>query len=115
MVKLDKFNLEQKNQKMIGNAKRTEIKITLKSGKADITPQDIRDIVKGMEDNARKANKRLKLAVRGLNIHRWHTLKAMDGELGIEDMEDYYGRKIRVEQLDKFEDFSQLQLITWVE
>ena len=31
MVKLDKFNLEQKNQKMIGNAKRTEIKITLKS------------------------------------------------------------------------------------
>jgi len=113
MVNLNNFNIETKKQVNIGNAKRTTLKLTLKNGKPDIQVQDLRDIVKGIEDNARGRDKQIQTMVRGLNIQKWNTLKSFDGELLVSEFEDYYGNKVLAEE--KFEAFSQLEITVDVE
>ena len=48
--------------------------------------------------------------VRGLNIERWQTLKGFDTEFDAESFVDYYRNKIAEADVEKFTEFSQVQL-----
>jgi len=113
MVNLDNFNISVRKQVQLGDTKKTTLKLTLKNGKPDIQTQDLRDIIRGIEDNARGRNKQVKTMVRGLNIHKWNTLKSFDGELLVREFEDYYGNRVLAEE--KFEAFSELEITVAVE
>ena len=48
--------------------------------------------------------------VRALNIERWCTLKGMNEEFDPESFIDYYVNKIKEEDVEKFTEFSQIQI-----
>jgi hypothetical protein len=87
----------------IGSTERT-IQFYKKS-KKPISFNDIRNISNGI---LTKAPSGTKLRIRGLGIDRWHTLKAMDGDLDILNEEEYYAG--RVKNTGNFTNFSQLEI-----
>ncbi len=48
--------------------------------------------------------------VRGLGIERWMTLKGLNEEFDPESLEEYYRNKIKEEDIQKFIEYSQIQI-----
>ena len=87
----------------VGDGVQTTIQLW-NSNKSDITTDEISQIV-GKFSTAGS-----KVMVRALNIERWMTLKGMNEEFDPESFVDYYVNKVKEEDVNKFTEFSQLQI-----
>jgi hypothetical protein len=85
---------------------RTTYQYFRKNGQIDVP--EVKKIVDRLERKAVEKGEDIKIAVRGLNVEKWNTLKGYDSELNIQDFADYY--RNRVEDPSKFEMFNQLQI-----
>jgi hypothetical protein len=70
------------------------------------TVQDIVDLNNTLKEEEKATG--FKYFIRGLNVTRWNTFKSYDGDLEIEEYEDYYEGK--VEDTTKFEKIFKLQI-----
>lgn len=105
---MDKLNFEVISKREFTGLKEQTYKITRKDNKMKITPSDIKNIVKSLNEQAKKKNENIKIMVRGLNGLRMFTLKGFSTDLFVLDEDDYFKGKVRDTQ--KFADFAQLQI-----
>ena len=87
----------------VGDGVQTTIQLS-NSDKSNITTEEIGHIVNQFSTGGKK------IMVRGLNIERWQTLKGMNEEFDPESFIDYYVNKIKEEDVEKFTQFSQVQV-----
>ena len=87
----------------VGDGVQTTIQLW-NSNKSDITTDEISQIV-GKFSTAGS-----KVMVRALNIERWMTLKGMNEEFDPESFVDYYVKKVKEEDVNKFTEFKQVQI-----
>ena len=104
-----KWKFEKKEPKRLGALIQEEFKITKQNGKADISLEDIENIVNNIENGYAEKNENVKVLVRGLNIHKMRTLKGFHNKMGDIDIEQSYDGEVNA--TDKFTKFSQLQII----
>ena len=83
-------------------------KVTRKDKKMNITPEDVRQLVKSIETQASKRGETIRLMVRALNGMREFTLKGFDTDLDVLDFEEYFEGKVK--DISKFTDFAQLEI-----
>lgn len=88
------------------NSKFQQYKILKKEGK--ITYDDVKEMTKYLQKNAKKKNVEMKIGIRALAIDQWKTLKSMDNELMTEEEYDEYFIN-KVQDISKFNKFEQLQ------
>ena len=69
-----KWKFEKKQPKSLGALIQEEFKITKQNGKADISLEDIENIVNNIENGYADKDDNLKVLVRGLNIHKMSSL-----------------------------------------
>ena len=96
------------NQKMIQKTgqKMTTIQVYKDKGQLDVS--EVTAMVNVMIANAKKSGKKIDIMVKGLLADNYKVLKYWGKDLDIQEFEDYYANK--VEDTDKFEHFSQLQI-----
>ena len=87
----------------VGDGIQTTIQLS-NSDKSNITTEEIGHIVNQFSTGGKK------IMVRALNIERWMTLKGMNEEFDPESFIDYYVNKVREEDVQKFTEFSQIQI-----
>ena len=87
----------------VGDGIQTTIQLSNRD-KSDITTDEIAEIVNRLSTGGSK------VMIRGLNIERWCTLKGMNEEFDPESFVDYYVNKIREQDVQKFTEFSQIQI-----
>ena len=87
----------------VGDGIQTTIQLS-NSDKSNITTEEIAEIVNRFSTGGKK------IMVRALNIERWMTLKGMNEEFDPESFIDYYVNKVREEDVEKFTEFSQIQI-----
>jgi len=87
----------------VGDGIQTTIQLS-NSDKSNITTEEIGHIVNQFSTGGKK------IMVRGLNIERWMTLKGMNEDFDPESFIDYYVNKVREEDVEKFTEFSQIQV-----
>ena len=87
----------------VGDGVQTTIQLSNKD-KSDITTDEVAEIVNKLSTGGSK------VMVRALNIERWMTLKGMNEDFDPETFIDYYVNKIREEDVQKFTEFSQIQI-----
>ena len=87
----------------VGDGIQTTIQLSNRD-KSSITTDEIGQIVNQFSTGGKK------IMVRGLNIERWCTLKGMNEDFDPESFIDYYVNKIREEDVEKFTEFSQIQI-----
>ena len=87
----------------VGDGVQTTIQLSNRD-KSDITTDEIAEIVNRLSTGGSK------VMIRGLNIERWCTLKGMNEEFDPESFVDYYVNKIREQDVQKFTEFSQIQI-----
>ena len=87
----------------VGDGIQTTIQLS-NSDKSNITTEEIGHIVNQFSTGGKK------IMVRALNIERWMTLKRMNEDFDAESFIDYYVNKIREEDVEKFTEFSQVQI-----
>jgi hypothetical protein len=104
MVKKNVYVKTVKSVKKHRDGEEKMIQLHRKDKKSKISVQDIRDIVAGIE----KKNPDGRYMIRAMNIDKMWTFKGYDGELNIEDFEEYLANKVR--DISKFSMFSQMQI-----
>ena len=87
----------------VGDGIQTTIQLS-NSDKSNITTEEIGHIVNQFSTGGKK------IMVRGLNIERWMTVKGMNEDFDPESFIDYYVNKIKEEDVEKFTEFSQIQI-----
>ena len=87
----------------VGDGIQTTIQLS-NSDKSNITTEEIGHIVNQFSTGGKK------IMVRALNIERWMTVKGMNEDFDPESFIDYYVNKIREEDVEKFTEFSQVQI-----
>ena len=87
----------------VGDGIQTTIQLS-NSDKSNITTEEISEIVNQFSTGGKK------IMVRALNIERWMTLKGMNEDFDPESFIDYYVNKVREEDVEKFTEFSQIQI-----
>ena len=87
----------------VGDGIQTTIQLS-NSDKSNITTEEIGQIVNQFSTGGKK------IMVRGLNIERWMTIKGMNEDFDPESFIDYYVNKVREEDVEKFTEFSQVQI-----
>ena len=87
----------------VGDGIQTTIQLS-NSDKSNITTEEIGQIVNQFSTGGKK------IMVRALNIERWQTLKGMNEDFDPESFIDYYVNKVREEDVEKFTEFSQIQV-----
>ena len=85
------------------NSVQTTIQLSNRD-KSKITTEDIKKIVDRFHRGGAQ------LVVRGLNIERWMTLKGLNEDFDAESFVDYYKNKVEEDAVEKFTEFSQLQI-----
>ena len=91
------------SKRQVGDGVQTTIQLS-NSDKSNITTDEISEIVNKFSTGGTK------IMVRGLNIERWQTLKGMHEEFDPESFADYYRNKVAEADVEKFTEFSQVQL-----
>ena len=87
----------------VGDGIQTTIQLSNRD-KSNITTDEIGQIVNQFTTGGKK------IMVRALNIERWQTLKGMNEDFDPESFIDYYVNKIREQDVNKFIEFSQVQI-----
>ncbi len=87
----------------VGDGIQTTIQLS-NSDKSNITTEEIGHIVNQFSTGGKK------IMVRALNIERWMTLKGMNEDFDPESFIDYYVNKVKEEDVEKFTEFSQIQI-----
>jgi hypothetical protein len=72
--------------------------------KSKMTSTNVQQMISKFQKTGRS------IAVRGLNIERWMTLKSLKGDYDDEGLHDYYNNKVGEEFVQNFVTFSQIQL-----
>jgi hypothetical protein len=90
------------------DSKQTTFQMVRSDKTPKISVKDIRKIVSDLETKANKQNNNIKIAIRGLNPEKYHTLKGFSTDLRIVDFEDYLRGKVK--DTSKFEFFSQVEV-----
>jgi len=106
----DRFTSTVMSKDKFGTYEQTTIKFTSKNKKNDIDKNEVENIVKALEDVSKKSNHSVRTVVRGMNLQRLFTLKSLDGDLLIEEFEEYYKQNPTVNDTQKFEKFSEIQI-----
>lgn len=106
----DRFTPTVMSKDKFGTYEQTTIKFTSKNKKNDIDKNEVENIVKALEDVSKKSNHSVRTVVRGMNLQRLFTLKSLDGDLLIEEFEEYYKQNPTVNDTQKFEKFSEIQI-----
>ena len=105
MVKIIEKIRERKFIKKTGQT-HTTLQVYKHTGQLDVP--EVIHIVNVMIANAKKSGKKIDIMVKGLLADNWKVLKYWGRDLDIEEFEDYYANK--VDDVDKFEHFDQLQI-----
>ena len=110
---MDKLNLSVSVQdaRTLGknkNVKERVIHIRKDDMKTLITPDEVKKIMKDIEDTAHKNGDKIKTMVRGLNKTRWNCFKRYDSELDMVDEHDYM--RGRVADAKDYSNFYQLEI-----
>jgi hypothetical protein len=92
----------------LGKSMRTDLKVTLQNGKADLDEDDVKAIFKDIQSDARKKGYDVQMMIRGLNIQHFFTLKGFSDDNPIDNMDEYYSADVK--NPAKFSKFSQLQV-----
>jgi hypothetical protein len=87
----------------VGDGIQTTIQLS-NTDKSKITTEEIGEIVNKFSTGGNK------IMVRGLGIERWMTLKGLNEEFDPESLEEYYRNKIKEEDIQKFIEYSQIQI-----
>ena len=87
----------------VGDGIQTTIQLS-NTDKSNITTEEIGEIVNKFSTGGNK------IMVRGLGIERWMTLKGLNEEFDPESLEEYYRNKIKEEDIQKFIEYSQIQI-----
>ena len=87
----------------VGDGIQTTIQLSNRD-KSSITTDEIGQIVNQFSTGGKK------IMVRALNIERWCTLKGMNEDFDPESFIDYNVNKVREEDVEKFTEFSQIQI-----
>ena len=87
----------------VGDGIQTTIQLS-NTDKSNITTEEISEIVNQFSTGGKK------IMVRALNIERWMTFKGMNEDFDPESFIDYYVNKIKEEDVEKFTEFSQIQI-----
>ena len=90
----------------VGDGVQTTIQLYNRD-KSDITTDEITEIVNKLSTNGSK------VMIRGLNIERWQTLKGMNEDFEPETFIDYYRNKVQEDDVQKFTEFKQVQVIVF--
>ena len=91
------------SKREFSNSVQTTIQLHNKD-RSKITTDEVKNIVDRFQRGGAK------ILVRGLNIERWMTLKGLNEEFDAESFVDYYKNKVEEEAVEKFTEFSQLQI-----
>ena len=91
------------SKKQLTDGTQTTIQLSNRD-KSNITTDEIKEIINHMAVGGTK------IMVRGLNIERWMTLKNMNGDFDAEELIDYYRNSVREADVEKFTEFSQIQI-----
>jgi hypothetical protein len=105
---MDRFNYEVKEARSFAGIKEQVYRITRKDGKATITPSDIRNLVNAIEREAEKKGEIIRMMVRAWNGAGQRTYKGYDGNLDMQDEDEYFEGKVR--DSSKFSLFSQVEI-----
>jgi len=97
------MNTKILSKKEFDKSSQTTIQLSNKN-KSNITTDEISQII----DRFQKGG--AKILVRGLNIERWMTLKGLNEEFDGESFVDYYKNKVEESAVEKFTEFSQVQI-----
>jgi len=101
-----KYNFEITKVVNFTHGNKKSLKITRKDNK-NIQYDEIRHIYDGFMEKVKREKLHCRIHIIGLNIQHWTTLKSLDGDIKTdEEYDDYYINK--VENVDKFEYFSQI-------
>ena len=91
------------SKKDLGDTIQTTIHVS-NNDKSFITTEEVRQIAN------RFTSATSKCMIRGLNIERWMTLKAMNDDFDDEAFDDYYRNKVKEADVEKFTTFAQIQI-----
>jgi hypothetical protein len=91
------------SKREFANSVQTTIQLHNKD-RSKITTDEVKKIVDRFQRGGAK------ILVRGLNIERWMTLKGLNEEFDAESFVDYYKNRVEEEAVEKFTEFSQLQI-----
>ena len=108
MAYLTKYNVAKTYEKKLGETSTSTLKFTLKTGKAEIAVQDVKDLLKGLEAESKKRREKTKYMVRVANIKGIYTVKSFDGEMHLAEYLDYYAGK--VSNTAKFEKLASIEI-----
>lgn len=97
------MNVQILDKRIFKDSTQTNIQIST-TNKTMITINQVEKII-----NKYKSEGVKKIIVRGLNIDRWVTLKSYDGDLNIDEIEDYYINKVHNDH-EKYINYYQIQL-----
>ena len=97
------MNTKILSKKEFDKSSQTTIQLSNKN-KSNITIEEISQIINRFQKGGAK------ILVRGLNIERWATLKGLNEEFDGESFEDYYRNKVEESAVEKFIEFSQVQI-----
>jgi hypothetical protein len=99
-------------EKNYGGVKENTILFTRKTGAFDIDKDEVEDLLATIQNEAKKKGKEIRTSIRAVNNQRMFTLKALHGDLNIQDFDDYYKNKVK--DVNKFEKFSQVYITVQV-
>jgi hypothetical protein len=91
------------SKREFANSVQTTIQLHNKD-RSKITTDEVKKIVDRFQRGGAK------ILVRGVNIERWMTLKGWNEDFDAESFVYYYKNKVEEEAVEKFTEFSQLQI-----
>ena len=97
------MNTKVLSKKEFENSTQTTIQLSNKNG-SNITTDEITQIINRFQKGGAQ------ILVRGLNIERWMTLKGLNEEFDGETFIEYYQNKVEESAIEKFTQFSQVQI-----
>lgn len=106
---MDKLDFEVIKKRELGSLQERVFKVIRKDHEMKIKPDDIRNLVKALQEQAKKRGETIRIMVVGLNGARRMFLKGFDEDLHVFD-EDHDYFKGTVKDTTKFSDFAQLQV-----
>ena len=108
MDRLNKKELQK--MKVGGKIEQTQIHINSKDNKK-LNIDDVKKIVKSYEDGFIRKGEKVNIMVLGLNDKSFMTIKSFQGEIKLQNEEEYYNG-IEEEDIERhFEEFYQIRLV----
>ncbi len=103
------FKTEVKQRRKVGKLQETTLKVT-RSDKQMMDPQEVKQFMADVMEEAEAKYPNYKMRVRGLNAIQWWTMKTFqDEDIYLEEVDDYLNG--RVKDNDKFGKMYQLEIV----